>query len=66
MKLQELIDHLNQAKQKVGGNVEVKLFSMFDDYYEESSSISDIVLKGEQSLMNKSSNKDATVLIYFI
>lgn len=50
MKLQELINYLETAKNKVGGDVEVSLYDSYDDVDKD---IDDIVLKGEQSLMNK-------------
>lgn len=61
MKLQELINYLEIAKDKVGGGVEVCLCNSYDD---EDVDIEDILLKGEQSLMNKN-DEDTMVKLYF-
>jgi hypothetical protein len=61
MKLQELINYLEVAKDKVGGGVEVCLY---DSYEDEDKDIDDIVLKGEQSLMNKN-DEGTMVKLYF-
>lgn len=64
MKLQQLINYLEIAKDKVGGDVEVFLY---DSYEDEDKEIDDIVLKGEQSLMNLMNKNDegAMVKLYF-
>lgn len=65
MQLQELINYLEIAKDKVGGGVQV---SLYDSYEDEDKDIDDIVLKGEQSLMKSLMNKNdegAMVKLYF-
>lgn len=61
MKLQELINYLETAKNKVGGDVEVCLYDSYDD---EDKEIEDILLKGEQSLMDKTT-EGTQVKLYF-
>ena len=61
MKLQELINYLETAKNKVGGDVEVCLYDSYDD---EDKYIEDIVMKGEESLMGKTA-EGVQVLLCF-
>ena len=58
MKIQQLIDYLTQAQQKMG-NVDVYL-SHEDEVFriDEANEFVDIIMKGEQSLMNKNSKDD--------
>lgn len=60
MELQELINYLETAKNKVGGDVEVCLY----DSYHEDKYIEDIVMKGEESLMGKTT-EGVQVLLCF-
>jgi hypothetical protein len=65
MKLQELIDYLECAKQKVGANVDVYLYPV-DEYFrfdtEEVNEVIDVILKGEQSMITNQET-DSTCLI---
>jgi hypothetical protein len=67
MKLQELINYLESAKQKVGANVDVYLFDE-NDYYrfdvDESSQVCDIMIRGEQSMMSKETEDTCLVIKY--
>ena len=68
MKLQELIDYLEIAKQKVGANVDVYLCPE-DEYYrfntEEVNEVTDVILKGEQSMItNKETDSTCLIIKY--
>lgn len=68
MKLQELIDYLEIAKQKVGANVDVYLYPE-DEYYrfntEEVNEVTDVILKGEQSMItNKETDSTCLIIKY--
>jgi hypothetical protein len=68
MKLQELIDYLECAKQKVGANVDVYLYPE-DEYYrfdtEEVNEVTDVLLKGEQSMItNKETDSTCLIIKY--
>lgn len=67
MKLEELINYLQSAKQKVGGNAEVCLYRE-DEYYrfntDEMEGVTDIVIRGEQSLMSKETENTLLVIKY--
>jgi hypothetical protein len=58
MKIQQLIDYLTQAQQKMG-NVDVYLIHEDErGSLDEANEFVDIIMKGEQSLMNKNSKDD--------
>jgi hypothetical protein len=67
MNLQELIDYLQSAKEKVGGNVDVYLYSE-DDYsrfdIDEVCNVCDIMIRGEQSLMSRETEDTCLVIKY--
>lgn len=66
MKLQELINYLQAAKEKVG-NVEVCLYNE-DEYFkfdnDEANEVSDVVIRGEQSMMAKETEDTCLVIKY--
>jgi len=49
MNLQQLIDYLQTAKEKVGPDVEVLIYNSYDDHERE---IDDIIMKGQYSIIN--------------
>lgn len=66
MKLQELINYLQAAKEKVG-NVDVVLFpesEYFRFNVDESSQVCDIMIRGEQSMMSKETEDTILVIKY--
>jgi len=65
MKLQELIDYLECAKQKVGANVDVYLYPEDRFDIEEVYEVTDVVLKGEQSMItNKETDSTCLIIKY--
>lgn len=68
MKLQELIDYLEIAKQKIGANVDVYLYPE-DEYYrfdrEEVNEVADVLVKAEQSMItNKETDSTCLIIKY--
>ncbi len=61
MNLQQLIDYLQTAKEKVGPDVEVLIYNSYEDVEVE---IDDITMKGQYSIIN-SSDDEVKVLLGF-
>lgn len=63
--LNDLITVLNQVRVKVGGNVKVMVSGDAQDarYEDECSSISDVLMFGMQSMMNKTDSEDTRIVI---
>lgn len=63
--LNDLITVLNQVRDKVGGNVKVMVSHDAQDarYEDECSSVSDVLMFGMQSMMNKHDSEDTRIVI---
>ena len=61
MNIQELINFLQIAKEKVGPDVEVLISNSYDD---EENEISDITMKGQYSIINSSDDEVKVLLTY--
>ena len=61
MNIQELINFLQIAKEKVGPNVEVLIYNSYEDVEVE---IDDITMKGKYSIIN-SADDEVKVLLTF-
>ena len=63
--LNDLITVLNQVRDKVGGNVKVRIAGDEGEarYEDECSSISDVLLYGMQSMMNKTNSEDSRIVL---
>jgi len=61
MNIQELINFLQIAKEKVGPNVEVLIYNSYED---EDAEIDDITMKGKYSIIN-SADDEVKVLLTF-
>ena len=63
--LDDLITILNQVRDNVGGNVKVMVSNDAQDarYESECSSISDVLMFGMQSMMNKTDSEDTRIVI---
>lgn len=63
--LDDLITILNQVRDKVGGNVKVMVSHDAQDarYEDECSSVSDVLMFGMQSMMNKHDSEDTRIVL---
>lgn len=61
MNIQELINYLQIAKEKVGPDVEVLIYNSYED---EDAEIDDIKMKGQYSIINSSDDEVKVFLTY--